>query len=89
MTPLANPFIQTDGKKPTCMEMLQLIIDGEATNEQQDYFKAHMDSCMPCFKTYNMDMAIKELLKTRCCHGPIPSDLIDQIKMQIEQNATS
>ncbi len=78
-----NPFVQADGKKPTCMEMLQTILDGEATNEQKDYFKQHMDMCMPCYKEYNVDMAIKELLKAKCCGGNCPEGLADQIKAKI------
>ena len=78
-----NPFIQTDGKKPTCMEMLQYILDGQATAEQKDYFKQHMDHCMPCYKTYNVDMAIKELLKSKCCGGDCPEELAAQIKSKI------
>jgi mycothiol system anti-sigma-R factor len=84
-----NPFIHADGKKPSCMEMLQLILDGEASPEQQAYFKSHMDHCLPCFKSYDVDITIKELLKTRCCGDSIPNELIDQIKTQISKNLTS
>lgn len=89
MTPRSNPFILADGRKPNCMEMLQLILDGEASAEQQDYFKSHMDSCMPCFKSFHLDMSIKELVKTRCCGDQAPQSLVDQIKMQISQNNPS
>ncbi|HNR75311.1 MAG: Anti-sigma factor RshA [Bacteroidetes bacterium OLB12] len=89
MTPPNNPFIQADGKKATCMEMLQIIVDGEATSEQQEYFKNHMDRCLPCFKSYDLDMAIKQLLKSRCCGGEAPTGLIEQIKIQIKQNTPS
>jgi hypothetical protein len=47
MTNSVNPFILADGKKPSCIEMLQLILDGQATAEQQAYFKSHMDKCAP------------------------------------------
>jgi mycothiol system anti-sigma-R factor len=89
MTPLSNPFILADGTKPSCMEMLQLILDGEASNEQQDYFRSHMDLCGPCFKSYNLNMSIKELIKTRCCGDPVPQGLVEQIKMQIGQITAS
>ena len=81
-----NPFTSTTGKKTTCMEMLQIILDDQATPEQREYFKLHMDQCMPCFKSYQLDMAIKELLKTKCCGGEAPKDLVHQIKNQIAQN---
>jgi mycothiol system anti-sigma-R factor len=89
MTPLSNPFILADGNKPNCMEMLQLIIDGEASAEQQEYFRTHMDMCMPCFKSYSLNMSIKELVKTRCCGDQVPQGLVEQIKMQISQNTPS
>ncbi|GHN00184.1 hypothetical protein WSM22_16730 [Cytophagales bacterium WSM2-2] len=82
-----NPFILADGKKPSCMEMLQSILDGEATSEQKDYFKKHLDGCMSCYKSYNLDMAIKELLQSKCCGGDCPEDLVAQIKAKI--NSTS
>ncbi len=89
MSKLYNPFILSDGNKPSCMQMLQLILDGEASHEQEAYFKSHMDQCSPCFKSYSLDIKIKELLKTRCCGESAPTELIEQIKMQISQNATS
>jgi mycothiol system anti-sigma-R factor len=86
MTKPLNPFILEDGKKPTCMEMLQVIVDGQATSEQQVYFKNHMDHCLPCFKSYDLDTTIKELLKTRCCGDSVSNELVDQIKSQISKN---
>jgi mycothiol system anti-sigma-R factor len=81
----SNPFISATGKKPTCLEMLHFILDNEATAEQKEYFKKHMDGCMPCFKSYHLDMTIKELLKTKCCGGEAPTDLIEKIRSQISQ----
>jgi mycothiol system anti-sigma-R factor len=68
------------------MEMLQVILDGQATQDQHAYFKQHMDHCMPCFKNYELDMAIKELLKTKCCGGEAPTELVSKIRTQIAQN---
>ncbi|MBS1486152.1 MAG: hypothetical protein JST43_01085 [Bacteroidetes bacterium] len=79
-----NPFIQADGKKPTCLEMLQLIVDDQATEEQRVYFKQHMDHCLPCYKEYNVDLAIRELLKAKCCGGGCPEDIVNQIKSKIK-----
>jgi len=89
MTTNANPFMQADGKKPSCMEMLQLILDNQASKEQRVYFKEHMDRCLPCYKNYNLDQAIKDLLKAKCKGEDVPSDLVDMIKSQIGQNIAS
>lgn len=85
MSEPSNPFNSSAGKRATCMEMLQLVLDGEVTPEQRTYFLSHMDHCMSCFKAYNVDMAIKQLLKDRCCGDGAPGDLIKQIKAQIIQ----
>jgi len=79
-----NPFLN-NGKKSTCLEMLQVILDGEATDEQKKYFKQHMDNCMPCFKGYELDMAIKQLVKSKCCGGDAPAELVEQIRITISQ----
>lgn len=81
----ANPFTSPSGKRASCMEMLQLYLDGEVTTEQQEYFLTHMDHCMPCFRTYQVDITIKELIKSRCCGEGCPSDLVTQIKAHIIQ----
>ena len=58
MSEPTNPFTSSTGKRMTCMEMLQLILDGEVTHEQREYFRSHMDQCLPCFQTYQVDMAM-------------------------------
>lgn len=80
---------QPPSGKPTCMEMLQAMIDGDATPQQQEDFKEHMYGCMPCYQKYNLEMMIKELIKSKCCGKDAPADLIQKIKSKIEQNTAS
>jgi mycothiol system anti-sigma-R factor len=89
MTQQPNPFVQADGKKSSCMQMLQSILDGEASPEQKEYFKGHMDRCMPCFKTYEVDIAIKEMLRIKCTGQEVPKDLVEELKEQIKQKIAS
>lgn len=66
-----------------CIEMLQSIIDGEATPEQrQEFLTNHVEKCMPCFKSYHLEMAIKDLVKAKC-NGQCPDGLVDEIKAKI------
>ncbi len=66
-----------------CMQMLQSIIDGEATPEQRhEFLTNHLEDCMPCFKTYHLEMAIKDLVKAKC-NGQCPDGLVDEIKAKI------
>jgi anti-sigma factor (TIGR02949 family) len=70
----------------SCLEMLQLMIDGDATPEQEIQFREHMEACLPCYQTYNLEIALKELLKSKCSGNGAPPDLIERIKMQISQS---
>lgn len=76
----------TPGKKLTCMEMLQLMLDGDATPEQQQQFNAHLDECMPCYKSYNLDVTLKTLIRTKCNGNGATQELIQKIRNQISQN---
>jgi anti-sigma factor (TIGR02949 family) len=72
--------------KRDCLQMLQLILDGEATHEQKDHFlKEHLEQCMPCYKNYNLEMAIRQLLKTKC-NESAPQDLVESIKKKVTEN---
>jgi anti-sigma factor (TIGR02949 family) len=69
-----------------CFEILQLIIDGEATPTQKDHFlKEHLEQCMPCYKNYHLEVAIRELLKNKCSQHA-PQDLIDSIRKKVIEN---
>jgi len=80
-----NNMKQDCGDKRNCLELLQLILDGEATPEQKANFKSHIDDCMTCYRHYHFDQAIKELLKVKCV-SQAPSDLIESIRSKIKEN---
>jgi anti-sigma factor (TIGR02949 family) len=71
--------------KKECLQMLQLILDGEASPEQKDHFlKQHLEECMPCYQNYNLEVAIRQLLKTKCSQHA-PQDLVDSIKKKVTE----
>lgn len=69
-----------------CFEILQAIIDGEATPQQKEHFmKEHLEQCMPCYKNYHLEVAIRELLKSKCSQHA-PQDLVDSIRKKVIEN---
>lgn len=70
-----------------CLEMLQLILDGEANQQEENHFLKHMDACVPCYQHYNLEKTIRQVLKARIEKKPVPSDLIDSIRLKIQQTA--
>lgn len=85
-TPDMNNMKQDCPNKQECMQLLQAILDGEATEQQKQHFlKQHLEECMPCYKNYHLEVAIRELLKKKCT-GEAPEELINSIKAQVIQN---
>lgn len=85
-----KPMKQDCPNKRDCMELLQTILDGEATAEQKNHFiKHHLEDCLPCYKNYHLEVAIRELLKKKCGGNCAPDDLVQKIKSQISQNSVS
>lgn len=70
-----------------CLKILNLVLDEEASPEEHAYFKQHIENCMPYYEIYNIDKAIKDLIRQKCNDIPTPSDLVDQIKTKIYQGA--
>lgn len=84
-----NQKKQECGNQRECMEMLQLIVDGEASHEQKEHFLMHhLEECMPCYKSYHLEVAIRQLLKNKCT-GHAPQELVDSIKAKVIQNLAS
>lgn len=71
----------------SCMEMLQLVLDGQASEGQVAFWRAHLGMCQPCYEKYNVDNAIKEKLKDECCCSKIPKDVIEQLSSRINEIA--
>jgi anti-sigma factor (TIGR02949 family) len=75
--------------KQECLQLLQSILDGEATEQQKDHFmKQHLEECMPCYQNYHLEVAIRDLLKRKCT-GEAPQELINDIKTQVIKNLAS
>lgn len=84
--PDRKPMKQDCENKRECLEILQLILDGEASTEQKNHFlKEHLEECMPCYKNYHLEVAIRELLKAKCTNHA-PQELVDDIRKKIIQN---
>lgn len=87
---MSNPDLskmkQDCANQQQCIEMLQLIIDDEATPEQRDNFlHNHLEQCLPCYKNYHLEVEIRQLLKKKCAEIA-PEDLIEAIRKRVAGN---
>ena len=79
-------YLMTDcPQQAKCFEILNLLLDNENTNEEEKYFYDHIDECWSCFKDYELEKAIRELVKTKLEKKSVPSGLIEDIKIQIRE----
>lgn len=67
------------------MNILNLALDGEATEEQEKYLKSHVDMCLPCLNDYNLEKTIKELLQSNCSKAEVPAGLMETIKSKLNE----
>jgi len=69
-----------------CLELLELITDEEASPEEVKHFHNHINECLPCYESYNLEKSIKEMLQTKLEKKQVPDDLIQSIKLKIRNN---
>lgn len=81
----ANP--SGKAKRQNCIDMLNLVLDGEATEEQKAEFEKHIELCMPCYQNYQLDTMIKQLIKKTCCGKKVPQDMVEAIRSKVLQQA--
>ena len=70
-----------------CMRILNLVLDGEANAEENNFFKERLENCMPYYQIYNVDMAIKELIRKFGYEKSCPDGLVEEIKAKIKSPA--
>lgn len=66
-----------------CLKMIQLILDGEATDQQLDRLQLNLETCKPCIEMYHLEKEVKELLTKRMEKRPCPDRLVATIKEKI------
>jgi len=72
------------GEFSKCVKILNLILDNEATVEQETYVHEHIESCMVCFEQYELEKNIRDLIKTKLANMPVPEGLANQIRSKIQ-----
>ncbi|PSR54511.1 hypothetical protein AHMF7605_13825 [Adhaeribacter arboris] len=92
-TPMNTSFtlqhaLTEDGPKTDCervVELLDVIIDGEATAEDRHYFFNHLETCQDCFKAHDKHQQLKLFLKDNIKRKIVPQNLMGSIKTIINE----
>jgi len=78
------------GKKTTscdCLKTLHLVIDGEATKEQEDRLMKHLAECLSCYNSFQLEQSVKQLIQNKIQKKPCPPNVLENIRAKLRQNA--
>ncbi|MFD2246225.1 anti-sigma factor family protein [Pontibacter ruber] len=67
--------------------LLDLIIDGEASAEEQSFFTTHIEDCAPCFESHQKQKLLKNLVSGHLKRVIVPESLALSIKARIQETA--
>ena len=67
------------------VDILELIIDKEASAEQEQFFKSHIEGCAPCLDHYEIDEAMYQLIREKLEKKECKASLLDSIKSEINK----
>ena len=69
-----------------CSEVLDRVYE-YLDNEMEDLdcakIKQHLDECGPCLRQYDLDLALKALIRRSCACEPAPQELRTKILARI------
>jgi mycothiol system anti-sigma-R factor len=71
-----------------CREVLDRVfefLDGEMTHHDLARIREHLDECGPCLKEYDLDEALKALVRRSCRCEQAPETLRARILVQISE----
>lgn len=78
-----KPLKTTCENHERCMQMIQAVLDGSATEDEVEHFKDSMSECLPCIEGYHLEKSIKDALhakvEKKCC----PQSIVNKIKLQV------
>lgn len=73
-------------KDNNCIKLLQLIVDGEASPEQETYFRSHIEECVSCFNNYKVESGMKQMIREKISQLSVPSGLQEAILSKIKES---
>jgi mycothiol system anti-sigma-R factor len=74
--------------EPHCRDILGRVyeyLDGEMTEDDMAKVRHHLDECHPCLTQYELNTALKALLRRGCACEPAPRELRARILVRIAQ----
>jgi mycothiol system anti-sigma-R factor len=68
-----------------CLQVLQIVLDGEATPEEADFVHHHIATCNHCLECYEVDKTLRQMVKAKVLNLNCPQDLAQLIEVKISE----
>ena len=71
-----------------CREVLDRVyeyLDGEMNPSDLTKIRVHLEECSPCLRQYDLDEALKALIRRSCACEPAPASLRERIMLRITE----
>jgi anti-sigma factor (TIGR02949 family) len=72
-----------------CIQVLHLIIDGEASDEDEVYFYDHINQCIHCSQYYRLEQTIRVALRKKMKKKIAPENFINEIRNKFKDSIKS
>jgi len=79
--------VSCDADDADCAQALARVyeyLDGELSPADLDKIREHIDDCGPCLQQYDLDIALKALVR-RSCQESAPADLRERIMVKLTE----
>lgn len=68
-------------------ELIELVIDNEASRDQDVFLKRHLKMCLKCLNKFDVDVELKKALKLKLQNKTVPAGLAESIRDKITRSA--
>lgn len=69
-----------------CINVINLIIDGEANAEEEAFFYSHVRDCLHCAQFYKLEQSIREAIRKRLEIKEAPIELIRLVREKVKES---
>jgi len=69
-----------------CINVINLIIDGEANKEEEAFFYSHIQDCLHCAQYYKLEQSIREVIRKKLEVKEAPEELIMEVRKKVQES---
>ena len=69
-----------------CINVINLIIDGEANEEEEAFFYSHIRDCFHCAQFYKLEQSIRKAIRDYLEIKEAPEELIREVRKMVKES---